>query len=81
MSFDNMSMGSDLPFLGPRSGPKSMELQQLSRRPKHHVSPTLGELLQLVGDANTPPNGFAHQMQQGGSERIRSCPFVLSLVT
>ncbi|KAI3822632.1 hypothetical protein L1987_10227 [Smallanthus sonchifolius] len=64
-----MSMASDLPFLGPRHGPSSMELQQLSRRPKHHDSPTLGELLQLVGDDNTNHNV---------SETPHSPPFVLS---
>nr|XP_043609681.1 ABC transporter G family member 20-like [Erigeron canadensis] len=73
MSFDTMSMASDLPFLGPRSGPKSMELQQLSRRPKHHVSPTLGELMQLVGDANVTPNS-GHEAH----EPLQAYPFVLS---
>ncbi|KAI3687975.1 hypothetical protein L1987_81681 [Smallanthus sonchifolius] len=69
MSFDTISISSDLPFLGPRYGPSSMELQQLSRGPKHHDSPTLGELLQLVGDANNNRNV---------SEIPHSTPFVLS---
>ncbi|KAL4591940.1 hypothetical protein LXL04_004915 [Taraxacum kok-saghyz] len=75
MSFDTMSVASDLPFLGPRSGPNSsMELQQLSRRPKHHVSPTLGELLQFVGDANFSPNAV-----HGVSDSpLHASPFVLS---
>ncbi|KAI3706615.1 hypothetical protein L6452_24487 [Arctium lappa] len=73
MSFDDtISTTSDLPFLGPRSGPKSMDLQQLSRRPKHHISPTLGELLQLVeSDPNAPPNA-------GSEPPIQTCPFLLS---
>ncbi|KAK9079278.1 hypothetical protein SSX86_000949 [Deinandra increscens subsp. villosa] len=78
MSFDTISsMASDLPFLGPRSGLSSTELQQLSRRPKgpkhgpkHHVSPTLGELLELVGDGNGAANDR--------SETVCSSPFVLS---
>ncbi|XP_023739367.1 ABC transporter G family member 20 [Lactuca sativa] len=73
MSFDTMSLASDLPFLGPRSGPSSMELKQLSRRPKHHISPTLGELLQFVGDANSSPNAG-----HGVSDPLHASPFVLS---
>ncbi|KAJ9555030.1 hypothetical protein OSB04_009644 [Centaurea solstitialis] len=42
----------------------------------HHVSPTNGELLQPVDDANSPPNGVVHH--QGGSIPIRFFPFVLS---
>ncbi|KAM0045443.1 putative ABC transporter, AAA+ ATPase domain, ABC-2 type transporter [Helianthus debilis subsp. tardiflorus] len=73
MSFDTTSMSSDLPFLGPRSGPSSMDLQQLSRRPKHHVSPTLGELMQLVGNSNVVvPN------ENNVFETLHSSPFVLS---
>ncbi|CAI9289629.1 unnamed protein product [Lactuca saligna] len=68
-----MSLASDLPFLGPRSGPSSMELKQLSRRPKHHISPTLGELLQFVGDANSSPNAG-----HGVSDPLHASPFVLS---
>ncbi|XP_009765003.1 ABC transporter G family member 20-like [Nicotiana tabacum] len=45
---DDMSSASDLPFLGPRS---TMDLQEFSRKPRHNVSVTLGELLKRVGDS------------------------------
>ncbi|KZV26145.1 ABC transporter G family member 20 [Dorcoceras hygrometricum] len=45
---DNLSMASDVPFLGPRH---AMELQELSRKPKRSGSCTLGELLRRVGDS------------------------------
>ncbi|KAK1429335.1 hypothetical protein QVD17_11543 [Tagetes erecta] len=72
MSFDTISMASDLPFLHPHSTPSTMELQPSSRRPKHHVSPTLAELLQLVGDA-VPDSG------EDSSDHASNCsPFVLA---
>ncbi|GJU57553.1 ABC transporter G family member 20-like protein [Tanacetum coccineum] len=46
-----------------------MEPQQLSRRPNHHVSSTLSELMQLVGDGDVE-----HKVP----EPIHSYPFVLS---
>ncbi|KAM7526280.1 hypothetical protein LguiA_016182 [Lonicera macranthoides] len=74
---DLSSSSSDLPFLGPRQG--SSELQDLNRRPKHHVSPTLGELLQRVGDAstnNTPDHQVLH-FNDPAPPPVSS-PFVLS---
>ncbi|KAK3006711.1 hypothetical protein RJ639_017808 [Escallonia herrerae] len=64
---------SDLPFLGPR-GP--MELQELARKPKRQANPTLGELLELVGDAHTPDHRVL-ELNDAAPEPTSS-PFVLS---
>nr|GMD59639.1 ABC transporter G family member 20-like [Ipomoea batatas] len=81
-SRDDMSTASDLPFLGPR---QAMELQELTRRPRHSVSMTLGELLHRVGDSagERPNNGAAandHRVLQlyDPVPYPSSFPFVLS---
>ncbi|KAH7843606.1 hypothetical protein Vadar_018713 [Vaccinium darrowii] len=71
---DSMSSASDTPFFGPR---RAMELQELTRRPKHNVSPTLGELLRLVGDAQTDSDASPdHHVLEVSNPT--SCPFVLA---
>ncbi|KAG8376479.1 hypothetical protein BUALT_Bualt09G0067800 [Buddleja alternifolia] len=73
---DNLSMASDLPFLGPRH---SMELQELTRKPKRSTSQTLGELLQRVGDSTTTDLYPHHLLDvQEPFSQPASMPFVLS---
>ncbi|KAJ8532894.1 hypothetical protein K7X08_015783 [Anisodus acutangulus] len=70
---DNMSSGSDLPFLGSRN----MELQEFSRKPRHSVSVTLGELLKRVGDS-TEEN---HQvLELGNHSNFATTPSSFSFV-
>ncbi|KAL3536343.1 hypothetical protein ACH5RR_004804 [Cinchona calisaya] len=71
---DNMSMASDTPFLGPR---QVMELREYSRRPRHHVSATLGELLRRVGDS-TEEGGTSDQDPLFPDTTSTPFPFVLS---
>ncbi|XP_060201720.1 ABC transporter G family member 20-like [Lycium barbarum] len=73
---DDMSSASDLPFLGPRN---NTELQEFSRKPRHNVSVTLGELLKRVGDSAEEK----HQVLELGNHSNfaatpSSFPFVLS---
>ncbi|XAR50968.1 hypothetical protein NMG60_11005446 [Bertholletia excelsa] len=68
---DSLSSASDTPFLGPREG--TMELQQLTRKPRRNVSPTLGELLQMVGDSRDD-----HRVVHISDQPPTSFPFVLS---
>ncbi|XP_057513207.1 ABC transporter G family member 20-like [Actinidia eriantha] len=70
---DGMLWASDTPFLGPR---QTMELQELTRRPKHHLSPTLGELLQLVGDTRGNNASRGHRVLEVCEPT--SFPFILS---
>ncbi|PIN03876.1 Transporter, ABC superfamily (Breast cancer resistance protein) [Handroanthus impetiginosus] len=70
---DNLSMASDLPFLGPR---QAMEVQEFSRKPKRSMSHTLGELLQQVGDSTSDP--LQHQYFQPHDPAVLAQPFVLS---
>ncbi|CAN4121649.1 unnamed protein product [Withania somnifera] len=70
---DDMSSGSDLPFLGTRN---NTELQEFSRQPRHNASVTLGELLKRVGNSAEEK----HQVLELGnhSNFPSSFPFVLS---
>lgn len=74
-----MSSASDLPFLGPIN---NMEVEEFSRKPRHSVSVTLGELLKRVGDSAEEKE--KHQVLQHGnhinfaSTTPSSFPFVLS---
>ncbi|GFY93368.1 hypothetical protein Acr_08g0017640 [Actinidia rufa] len=70
---DGLSWTSDTPFLGPR---QTMELQELTRRPKRQMSLTLGELLQLVGDTRGDNTSRGHQVLDVSEPT--SFPFVLS---
>ncbi|XP_027177216.1 ABC transporter G family member 6 [Coffea eugenioides] len=75
---DNVSTASDLPFLGPR---QAMELREYSRRPRHHVSPTLGELLRRVehstSDQGSTSSDHAHvfELDQDPSPNTTTTPF------
>ncbi|KAI7996599.1 ABC transporter G family member 2 [Camellia lanceoleosa] len=71
-TMSSSSISSDTPFLGAR---QIMELQEFTRKPKHTVSHTLGELLQLVGDAHTSPD---HRVLLMPSPEPASFPFILS---
>ncbi|KAL7169993.1 hypothetical protein ACSBR2_034946 [Camellia fascicularis] len=71
-TMSSSSISSDTPFLGAR---QIMELQEFTRKPKHTASPTLGELLQLVGDAHTSPD---HRILAMPSPEPASFPFILS---
>ncbi|XP_076947148.1 ABC transporter G family member 20-like [Bidens hawaiensis] len=57
MSLDTMSMSSDLPFLGPLSGPSSLDL-----RPQRQTSSTLRELMLFVEDSKTGHNNGCDQI-------------------
>lgn len=72
--FDNISMASDMPFLGPR---QAMELQEFSRKPRRTTSYTLGELLQRVGDSTGEPES-SHRVLDFPNFQPSSMPFVLS---
>lgn len=72
----SLSSASDTPFLGPRTA--AMELQELTRRPIHHVTPTLGELLQRVGDAQTDSDATPDHHVLEVSDNPTSSPFVLA---
>ncbi|CAI9783220.1 unnamed protein product [Fraxinus pennsylvanica] len=76
---DNVSMASDLPFLGPR---QAMELQEFSRKPRHpRVSRTLGDFLQRFGDSTVDDNPPSHQVFEVDRDYVyqpASMPFVLS---
>lgn len=71
-TMSSSSISSDTPFLGAR---QIMELQEFTRKPKHTASPTLGELLQLVGDAHTSPD---HRILAMPLPEPASYPFILS---
>ncbi|KAF5940785.1 hypothetical protein HYC85_021952 [Camellia sinensis] len=71
-TMSSSSISSDTPFLGAR---QIMELQEFTRKPKHTVSHTLGELLQLVGDAHTSPD---HRVLVMPLPEPASFPFILS---
>lgn len=68
-----MSSASEVPFLGTRN---NMELQEFSRKPRHNVSITLGELLKRVGDSAEEKNQVGNHTNFANSPS--SYPFVLS---
>ncbi|XP_047339613.1 ABC transporter G family member 20-like [Impatiens glandulifera] len=66
-----MTTASDSPFLGPHH---DNELRELSRRPFYSVSPSLGELLQMVGDVRVDVSDHEDSLPNNPT----SYPFVLS---